>query len=327
MADDDNDTDPPVGKIWIDENTPTNPPESVKRYVTVARRGNVSTPQQDYPGEVSTSFQFGLLCKLWSWTPIIDSAGTKGKPIKYFNCAMDQTRLIPARWNPQKPLPDNVLVGPYLEQIHVRMGFSDPRAILAESQPDTDRIGGSISSSISRSFSGGFFGYIPTASVSGTVSHSSTVSMRDFAVTNNSLQHHSDHIVRLSMLIGPQAGPYKDWSSVQTGGWSWNASNDSLPALATSDVPLNMQGLWELPGDSNDVLDFEVLVDCTFVMLPNCREGWAITSPATRSPPSEVAQQAQNRWGDPDTVLDVKTEFDCQWSRVISVPLKNADPR
>lgn len=88
--------------------------------MTVVRRGNVSTAQQDYPGEVTTSFQFGLLCKLWSWMPIIDSAGTKGKPIKYFNCAMDQTR----------PLPDNVLVGPYLEQIHVRMGFSDPRAIL-----------------------------------------------------------------------------------------------------------------------------------------------------------------------------------------------------
>ena len=50
------------------------------------------------------------------------------------------------------------ITGPYLESVNIQMGFDDTRAVLTQSAPDTDTEHGSVSTTISYSFSFGFLG-------------------------------------------------------------------------------------------------------------------------------------------------------------------------
>lgn len=257
------DQSPPddAGFEWSSANDPTDRPLSQKITFQSSQKGFMGRPDHMNLGMRTVELQFNLALKLWRWTPLI-GPNKPGRTIKVFTCATDDTRLMMSPLTQTNPSPG--LAGAFIEQVRVRMGFDDRRAMLFKPSPQTDQQGGSATSSAIYSFNGGFFGLTPTGGMSAEYTHSATIDLTDFAISNKSDERYTDHVVRLLMLGDGRR--YTDWR---------HAGQNPVPPLkAVSDMPLGMQGVWELPGDSADTLAFRVKVDVTYVTLPDAWNGW-----------------------------------------------------
>ena len=344
------------GYAWAEKNSPSDMPRQEELYFQLVRQYHSFPPQvwnldgqgrfkENTPENVAfvsvlPSVEFRAKCILWHWTEVDRNQQPKDVT-KVFTCSTEDTRIIlgkrfayPAY--PEFKLPrmlegdplDWGLFGPFIESVNVRMGFVDPNvpALLFQRSPDTDGETGDVSSTVSYGFNGGFFGTDFTAGFSSDYSNTTSMQLSDYRVKSNSDQRYTDHTIELAMLEGGEQ--YISWKDAP--------DPIPLPPRATSDMRLGLQGVWELPGDLEDTLDFRIDIDVTFQTL--CYRDYAsFRQLGLRDPSPEYPgnlhrfNPATKKWGMSGGVADGEIppnpmgarnwERTIRWSRDIKVPL------
>ena len=262
---------------------------------------------------VSCVVSFQLDMKLWKWTPYIRPPDVPGKPEKYFSVSTQDSRVL-------KPtlVVDGVkvseefftaaggryiLFGPYIESITVEMWFDHPQTVLKQYAPSTDIEHGSESQSygISFGFNGGFFGDAPTAGASLGFSYSTShsISLADFELRCASDNETNKSQQVLSLTMKGDGSRYEGPGSLDFINVDTPDPTHLLPPRAFGDIPFPYDGIWELPGDSNDTVDFHIRVTVVCPM----RGGYLITCRVGNSEPQPF----------------VRPIF--VWDRIVKVPL------
>lgn len=346
----------PFGYSWSEKNTPSDMPLQQELTFQLMRQYHSYPPlvwnldghgpfENGAPEHVTTlamlpSVEFRAKCILWHWTDL-DREQKPTDITKVFTCSTEDTRLIlgprfshPAY--PENKLPRMLegdplgwgLFGPFIESVNVRMGFVDPTvpALLFQRTPDTEGETGDISSTVSYGFNFGFFGTDFTGGFSADYSNTTSMQLSDYRVRSNSDARFTDHTIELSMLEGGQK--YIDWKSAP--------DPVALPPRATSDMKLGMQGVWELPGDLEDTLDFRIDIEVTFQTL--CYRNYAdFRMLGIRDVSSEYAgpvftyNPSAGQWGTsggvavgekkPNPIGERNWQRTLRWTRDIKVPL------
>jgi hypothetical protein len=168
--------------------------------------------------------------------------------------------------------------GWYTESILVEMWFPglEDRMDLLSDAPKSTEVSGSSSVSNSLDVSSGMFGGIPLANVGAGFSHSISMNLSDFEVTNLSTKRRPvrvKHEYRLALVEG---AAYKEPADLRAtvganiGGWFQNKGFMhlyDLPPRAKSSFPIISQALFR--GDSSrslpDTADLHICVTCTLV--------------------------------------------------------------
>jgi hypothetical protein len=338
--DNDNDDDAALeGFRWIDQDSPDHPPETQTQFfdlVSVPNFRNRAPTIFYRPCSIEATLSFNLACKLWRWTPLIGPRGEHGASFKVFSCSVEETRFLPAKLVPEVPHtldaggnPAPTVVGPYTESINLQMEFPDARAMLHSRSPDTDVQRGAVTTSVSYSFNGGFFGATPTEGVSATYSHSATMDLTDYLIRSDSGEAKTDHTVLMEMLA--DGNRYTDVPSLDYEEFppKWHASKDLLTARSTSDLTMAMQGIWLLPDVADEVV-FRVTVavvcpvlanrlpEFAVVPVPSLPEGAVLGTPLTMTREQWSALASSLHY--PDNL-----KFKFVWVRDVKVDLSAVD--
>jgi hypothetical protein len=180
--------------------------------------------------------------------------------------------------------------GWYVDQIDIEMGFeNEPDGLsLFSSAPPTVSLTESVTSSISRTLSVGFFGETATGSASETMSNEFGYSLEDFATVNN--QTNTKLVQRVTMQIS-KGGPYEKPADLQSSsifgqrGGLWKDPTAvpplyELPLKAISSLNLGCQGLWVVPGETRATARFVIKITPRFVhMLTRQQQPWEVKDP------------------------------------------------
>lgn len=154
-----------------------------------------------------------------------------------------------------KPLQDDVddAVGYFQDRIDVTLtlGLPGKKAPIhyfnrIVDGPPTYNGSGAISSSVTVSGSGGFFGYVPTANVGVSDTHSFTQSLQDFETINDSDSVVARHAYVMKKSTG---GDYNQPSDLMPD-WGFSARFSAIkihrpPALALDNLTLMSQAVWQ----------------------------------------------------------------------------------
>lgn len=303
----------PYGSFWSSGDNPNSPPVTKSAGIRLFHSGGRAVASRHYEAIVDATVSFQLTMALWKWTPYIAPQQT-GQPLKYFYISTEGSRVVKptltgngAEVTPEtgfRPRGEgaNIMFGPYIESVTVEMWFDSPKAILKVFAPSTDIERGSESQSfgINFGFGGGFFGEEPTAtaSVGFSFDTSHTIDLTDFQLraSSDARTNKSHHVVALTMK--GDGSRYEGADSLDATG----AGPNTLPARAFNDLPVLVEGMWELP-DSDDELDFHVR--------------FTVVCPAVSAYGFSLAFSNDSQWQHA-----VKPTF--VWDRVIPVPLAKA---
>jgi len=329
----------PYSYSWTSQNSPDDPPVTKVAFFNLVNLPGFrdQSPVVAYRVcSIEATLEFNLNFKLWRYTPFA-GPNIPGKPLKVLSCSLETTRFVPAKLVPPllpildfKASPSPQVVGPYTESINVQMGFDDPRPELHSRSPDTDVQRGQVTTSISYSFTGGFFGSSPNASADVTYSHSATMDLTDYLIRSDSDIRKTNHSVLMEMLA--DGNRYTDVNSISYMEFppAWHASDQLLTARSTSDLTMAMQGLWLLPGESEEDLIFRATVTAVCPVLPNLLpalmimpipalpDGVSLGDQKTMTRADFAALAPQNKYPD-----DAKFTF--VWERDVKIPLAAAD--
>jgi hypothetical protein len=319
-----------VSYEWVEGNNPKNPPRTqplnfkmVQHGVwgELARGGDkpVAVFQQD------PSVEFSLTCKLWRWTPLT-RPGEPGDPIKVLTVHTDSTRVIPGKLHVMDDVqvPPGSLVGPFIESVNVKMGFGKGSpALLKTRAPDTQGETGDVSSTLSYGFNFGFFGTEPMGGVQADYSHTTSMQLTDYRIRSDSDASSTDHTIEIAMLEGGRPYP----------GSIHRSQGAKVPPRATSDMTLAIQGLWTLPGDLTDELDFTATVSVKYQTWPDAWTGYRVL------PDTNYHRSVTGKWGITSSIVagqdppprypegDTYFERTLTWTHRTKVPLALADKR
>jgi hypothetical protein len=178
--------------------------------------------------------------------------------------------------------------GWFTEDVLVGIGFDDAapgELVVSKDSPDTTSQAGSVSSSVSLNFSGGFFGDQPTANAGVAISNSFTASLADFSIVNRSTNDRVLHEVSLSMTR--EGHPYrapKDLVDMSVGGQLTGALLLHPPDRAVSNLPLPSQAIFWAQQELNNDRSLRVTVtqrlrkvEKTFKFFTVEVKDWAMT--------------------------------------------------
>ena len=138
--------------------------------------------------------------------------------------------------------------GWFTEDVTVGIGFDNAapgEIVVSKDAPDTTSETGSVSSSVSLNFSGGFFGDQATGTAGLAISNSFSASLSDFSIINRSTDSAVLHEMYLSMTR--EGHPYrnpKDLVDMTAGGQFTGCLLFHLPDRAVSNLPLASQALF-----------------------------------------------------------------------------------
>jgi hypothetical protein len=161
--------------------------------------------------------------------------------------------------------------GWYTEQAVVSIGWQHPDAgyagdpqsdiLLSKDSPETTAATGSVTSSVSLDFNGGFFGTDLTGGAGMSISNSFTQSLSDFVVVNRSTEDAVVHELNMAMTRGGH--PYRtgtDLVDTTPSGQFTGCPLFELPDRAVSNLPLVSQGLFWSRRPVNEDRDLWIVV-------------------------------------------------------------------
>ena len=163
------------------------------------------------------------------------------------------TSVSPTKDHMEKDQTD--IRGFFTESVDLQMGFDEVEHSISirQDSPETTGSTGSVTSSISTSFNGGFFGSDLTGGAGLSISNSISASLQDFSIINHSDNHRAHHIYQMTMT--KEGSPYEtpnDLLDMSTSGQLSGCPLFHLSPRAQSNLPIVSQVLFWTPQEITD---------------------------------------------------------------------------
>lgn len=174
--------------------------------------------------------------------------------------------------------------GFFTESVEISMAFQNTDGlVIKQDSPETTPEAGSVTSSVSQNFNGGFFGADLTAGAGLSIGNSVTASLQDFSVINHSDNTVVRHTYKMAMSRGGDRYDVPtDLLDLSAGGQFLGAPLHELSARATSNLPIVSQVLFWTPRDLKETRKLAISithvtrkVEKTFKLFSVDVENWS----------------------------------------------------